>query len=101
MVRRAAFGAQSTSVSRRARASLARRRMSQERVLELEIFLFELPKVTFSGPREFERLLYVYSYKAGPVIISPNSVTARGKPKRRDGARDLSSKFLGRRRHGT
>ena len=31
--------------------------MSQERVLGLEIFLCELPKVTFSSPREFERLL--------------------------------------------
>ena len=33
-----------------ASARVARRRMSQERVLGLEIFLFELPKVTFSSP---------------------------------------------------
>ena len=40
-----------------ASARVARRRMSQERVLGLEIFLFELPKVTFSSPRKLERLL--------------------------------------------
>ena len=40
-----------------ASARVARRRMSQERVLGLEIFLCELPKVTFSSPRKFERLL--------------------------------------------
>ena len=40
-----------------ASARVACRRMSQERVLGLEIFLLELPKVTFSSPRKFERLL--------------------------------------------